>query len=347
MFAFLPRLFNKSFPYVAHCLSRRREARYTQRQARRWQARLVHPRLEDLEERLVLDAYTYVGLDPNDPQNWFKPLNWEDTSNYNQPGVPGANDTAYIPGYTVNLSGQGATIAGLTLAGGTLNLGASLTVASNGQQGSGSAAVQDTGTNAVVNVGGASGANASLNAISLLDAGTINVGGPNGGSSGAVSTQTLTMGDSQNTGILNIGAPGNGTGGTVTVSQSMTDTNGESLTVGGSGGSSGTLDVYSMNVGGTQTVNSQGTIDVEHDATFNGGGTTLNGGAIDGSSVRHGQLGRKCQRQRRVAKRRFQQRSQQRAQCRTPGRPRHLRHPSGRCRHPRPRFLARRRHAHH
>ncbi|MGH7171733.1 MAG: hypothetical protein ACRELG_15765 [Gemmataceae bacterium] len=61
MFVSLPIVFAKFFPHIVSCMARRREARYAEREAHRRKARYVRLRLEDLEERIVPDAY-YPGM---------------------------------------------------------------------------------------------------------------------------------------------------------------------------------------------------------------------------------------------------------------------------------------------
>jgi hypothetical protein len=101
MFTVLPtRLFVKYFPHVAKCIARRREVLFAKRVARSRQACYVRPRLEDLEERIVLDAYTFVNPVTGLPSNgsYTVGANWTDLSNNAKNGtVPGANDTADIP----------------------------------------------------------------------------------------------------------------------------------------------------------------------------------------------------------------------------------------------------------
>jgi hypothetical protein len=63
MYVFLAHFFNKCFPYAVKYAARRRETRYAEYAARRRQARFMRPRLEDLEERKLLDAYGFQKLD--------------------------------------------------------------------------------------------------------------------------------------------------------------------------------------------------------------------------------------------------------------------------------------------
>jgi hypothetical protein len=113
MFAFLPRLFNKFFPHVEKSESRRREDRY------------VRPQLEELEGRIVPDAYTWA------PQpgstDYTNKLNWFDNTNPAHIAVPGSTDTAFIGGTCVLNSTTQQAVAGLTV-GGTFSLASKLSV---------------------------------------------------------------------------------------------------------------------------------------------------------------------------------------------------------------------------
>lgn len=77
----------------------------------------VHLCLEALEDRMVLDAYSFTGLGGD--TSWFNPLNWADATKGGAPGVPGAADDATIGpgGFTVVVGGGlGAEINNLTTA---------------------------------------------------------------------------------------------------------------------------------------------------------------------------------------------------------------------------------------
>ena len=54
----------------------------------RSKSRFIPPRLEALEDRLVLDAYTFTGA--GDGVSWFNANNWLDTTNPVNISVPGA-----------------------------------------------------------------------------------------------------------------------------------------------------------------------------------------------------------------------------------------------------------------
>lgn len=92
--------------------------------------RNVHPPLEVevLEDRLVLDAYQYIGASNVDPTNWNDAANWFDTTNPANIAVPGPGDTASIPGgFDVVLAGGGDTVLSVALSGGsTLTISSSL-----------------------------------------------------------------------------------------------------------------------------------------------------------------------------------------------------------------------------
>jgi hypothetical protein len=110
MFSFLPQLVEKFFPEAATRATRRRHAHDAEHATRRRQARFVRPRLEGLEERIVPDAYTWVG-----PAGgaWNVAANWLNQNNL--PGVPGGMDTATVGGYCVVTNDQ--AVAGLTVTG--------------------------------------------------------------------------------------------------------------------------------------------------------------------------------------------------------------------------------------
>jgi hypothetical protein len=128
MFAFLPiKVVEKFFRHVAACMARRREALYAEREARRRQARYVHPRLEGLEGRIVPDAYSWTGAFSN---AFTDQRNWNDNTDPQHQGVPGSMDTATIPAGTpacILNSTSTQTVAGLTV-GGRLDVGSKLSV---------------------------------------------------------------------------------------------------------------------------------------------------------------------------------------------------------------------------
>lgn len=208
---------------------------------------------------------------------------WTDLTNQNKTGnsLPGANDSATIPaGATCNLSGASPTIQNLTVSG-ILTVASSLTIEGTPSSGTGITSVTGTGT---LTIGNPSNPNdeASLDTQSFLDSGTTTVGGPSGGSSGTLDTVTFGSPTSSSTGVLSIGAPGSGQAGTVDVSQTMNIAG--TLTVGGAGGSGGTLDVQSLTASAFQTVNSNGTIDVKNSAAISGT-TTIAGGVINADNI--------------------------------------------------------------
>ncbi|HTU92109.1 MAG TPA: hypothetical protein VMF69_18645, partial [Gemmataceae bacterium] len=97
--------------------------------------RFVKPRLEALEERLVLDAYTFVGAaGGGDGTSWNDSLNWIDSTTGGA-GMPGAGDDASIgAGFGVVISGTAADVNSLTTAAGsslTIVSGDQLTINSN------------------------------------------------------------------------------------------------------------------------------------------------------------------------------------------------------------------------
>ncbi|HEY7314785.1 MAG TPA: hypothetical protein VH643_35885, partial [Gemmataceae bacterium] len=146
MFVFLPSLFKKFFSHLAENAVRYREARYAEREARRRLARFVRPRLEDLEGRIVLDAYTFAvnGIASNGA--YTNGQLWTDTNNGSVGTVPGDNDTATIPtGAVCTLdSTEEQTIAGLTVSG-SLTIRSLLTVQVTSASGSGATTVASGG----------------------------------------------------------------------------------------------------------------------------------------------------------------------------------------------------------
>jgi hypothetical protein len=291
MFATLPDLFVKFFPYLARGMARQREVRCAERAVRRRQAYRLRPRLEALEDRIVLDAYVFEHPNANGvlvPSSgaWSTTNLWWDLALNNGNGgtpnqTPGAKDTADIPtGASCTLTGASATVEGVTVEGG-LTVGSSLTVEGTPSSGTGITSIASGG---VLTIGNPSNPNAeaSLDTQSFLNSGTATVGGPNGGSSGTLDTVTYGSPTTGSTGTLDIGAPGSGQAGTVDVSETMNISG--TLTVGGAGGSGGTLDVYSLTATSLQTVNANGTIDVKNNAAISGT-TTIAGGVINADHI--------------------------------------------------------------
>lgn len=105
-----------------------------QRKPLRRAPRYVRPRLEVLENRLVLDAYVFAPNGIGDATSWFNTNNWLDTTNPANIAVPGANDSATIgSGFNVVIAGQAAEANSLTLGmdgggGSTLTIDSSLNV---------------------------------------------------------------------------------------------------------------------------------------------------------------------------------------------------------------------------
>jgi hypothetical protein len=93
----------------------------------------VRPWLEVLEDRLVLDAYTFAPNALGDGTSWNDPNNWLNTNNFTN-GVPGPTDDAGIPaGFDVIISGS-ANVKSLTTAAGsslTITSGSQLTINNN------------------------------------------------------------------------------------------------------------------------------------------------------------------------------------------------------------------------
>lgn len=296
MYTFSSRLFRSLFPRLAEYMARRRAALETQLTARRQHGRYVRLRLEVLENRLVPTVYTFTGA-VND--NWSVPGNWA-TQN-GQGGVPGAPDEAEIPGnltcivdqpekaflvdvepygnlivnQSLTVDYNGGAPGGFGIDDGTATLSAPVIVDGNG------VGVTNGG---VLNVGSPNdpSADATLTTNKLeLDPGAqpgtaVNVGLPNGGSSGTIDTQTLTC----TGGALNIGT--GGATGTVNVSRTMSDTG--AISIGSSSGGSGTLGVYTLTASSVQ-IYATGALDVQHDASIHSAVTSnITGGVIDASA---------------------------------------------------------------
>lgn len=261
MYSFSASLFRSLLPHLAQCMAGRRAAWEARCSARRRQARFARPRIEYLEERLNLDAFTYVNPDTGQPGvgAWSDAQNWTDTSNAARNGtVPTSSDTADIP--------VGASC--------TLTSGAS----SENVSVEGTFTVQST-----LNIEG--NTNAGLGSLAIAG-GTVTVGGPSGTSSGTIDTINLGMSPASGSGaaaVLNIGATGDGMGGLVDVSGTMSDGSGGTLTVGGAGGSSGLLDVQVLTAGAT-TIYANGGVDVKTSAAFLGF-TTIAGGVIQADNI--------------------------------------------------------------
>ena len=95
------------------------------RSQERSKPRFIRPRLEALEDRLVLDAYTFTGA--GDGVSWFDANNWLNTSNPAIISVPGAVDSASIgPGFNVAVSGGSAVVNSVSVTGSSLTVSSSL-----------------------------------------------------------------------------------------------------------------------------------------------------------------------------------------------------------------------------
>jgi hypothetical protein len=169
----------------------------------------------------------------------------------------------------VTLSANNLSIAG------TVKDNSVIDITSNGTSGSGTPSFGSFGS-MVVGSSDNPNSEGKLDTVNLSMMGnsTLTIGGPSGGSSGTVDTTNAgSIG-----GKVNIGDPGTGMAGDMSVSQGMTVVPGGSLNVGGSAGSGGTLDVYSLTsiTSAPITVNSSGKIDVKHDASL-GGPVTVTG----------------------------------------------------------------------
>ncbi len=149
MFVLLSRVYNRFFPEAAKRVARRRQVRYAEYAARRRQTRFVRPHLEDLEERIVPDAYGFVNINTGNPGigSYMDGTNWTDFTNALGSGkVPTAADTADIPiGADCTLDNEEEqTVGGLTIEG-DMTVKSMLTVQTNGNSGSGTTAVSDSG----------------------------------------------------------------------------------------------------------------------------------------------------------------------------------------------------------
>jgi hypothetical protein len=186
MYAVPSSLFKFLFTLLDQSMARRRAAWEARCQARRLQTRFVRPRIEDLEERLVLDAYTFVNPVTGLPSqgSWTDGANWTDLSNAAKDGtVPTSNDTADIP------SGASCTL-------------------------SATASVSGVSVEGSLTVGGPSGTTSgTLDTISMsmgATAGTVAIGAPGTGMGGAVDVSG-TMTDSSG-GPLTVGGSGGSSG---------------------------------------------------------------------------------------------------------------------------------------
>jgi hypothetical protein len=184
MWLFLPRLFHKLFPQV--------QPRHIRRQPR-----YIRPRLEDLEERLVLDAYTFAVAGNPSSGSYMDGKLWTDLDNANKNGtVPTAADTADIPTGAVCTLSSTAGLTGLSVEG-TLTLGGP----SGGSTGTLDAVFASmSGGSSIFNIGDpGSGVGGTLDVSDTMTAmgGTLNVGGK-GGSSGLFDVKTLSTGNTLN-----------------------------------------------------------------------------------------------------------------------------------------------------
>jgi hypothetical protein len=96
----------------------------------------VKPQLEVLEDRLVLDAYTFVGAaGGGDGTSWNQALNWANLTNPDIIAVPsGGDDVTIGPGFAVVIAGTEANVNSLNTAAGsalTIVAGDQLTINSN------------------------------------------------------------------------------------------------------------------------------------------------------------------------------------------------------------------------
>jgi hypothetical protein len=273
LFSFSTRLFKSFFPILTKCMAQRRAERIQRRHGR-----FVHPRLECLEDRVVLNAYTFTGLDPLSPQTWTDPLNWSVGGGGANGTLPGADDDVTIPaGQTAILNtGSDVTIQSLTV-NGSLTVGSNLTVEANGNPGSGSTSVA-AGGGLVVGNPSNPGSSPAFDTTSLTDLGTVTVSAAAGGSVGTLDATTVSVGGGSGTGTFYVGDPGTGSTGTVDVSGGMSVGPTALLQVGGVGsggsaGSSGKLDVGTLTtaVGGSNfIINTNGETDVASSGTLSG-----------------------------------------------------------------------------
>ncbi len=177
MFAFLPRVFNKLFPHVAKCETRRREARY------------VRPRLEALEDRVVPAVDTFAA--PGGSGQWTNAASWS------LGRLPGEADTAVIPAgeSCVLSSATTQSIQSLSVSG-TLTLGSP---SPSGETGTIDAvmATLSGGTFNIGDPGSGSGGDVTVTGTMTQMGGTLNVGGA-GGSSGSLDVNTLSASSALN-----------------------------------------------------------------------------------------------------------------------------------------------------
>jgi hypothetical protein len=152
MFSMRLSFFKLLFPHLAECLTRRRAVRDAQHGLRRRQIRYARPRLEDLEERIVPDAYGFDHLNAAGAlvpstgayttiANW-----WDFSANGGQGGIatqlPGGGDTADIPAGAVCTldSTEEQTVAALSVEGG-MTIKSLMTVQTTTLSGSGGTTV--------------------------------------------------------------------------------------------------------------------------------------------------------------------------------------------------------------
>jgi hypothetical protein len=272
-----PSFFKVFFPHLAECLARRRATRIAKQELRRRQTRYVRPRLEDLEERIVPDAYGFQDPNTGAPSigAYTTGALWTDFTNPLKDGtVPGANDTADIPVGAVCTLDDGETVRGLT----SLSVEGSMALASQ---------LIVSGTTSLSTAGGGAGTmtigssnsqeEAKFTTNTFNDNGTATVGEPSAaGSSAEIDAVFLNVGNtSGGAGLLNIGDPGSGHAGSVDVSNTTTVNGGSTLFVGGTD-SGGTLDTLSITSSGATTVNTKGEMDIQATGTF-AGSTTVTG----------------------------------------------------------------------
>jgi hypothetical protein len=295
MFGISQRLFKALFPCLTECLTRRRVAKAALHEVRRRQRLYVRLRLEDLEERIVPDAYTFEHMTPQglaastgsytNLANW-----WDNNLGAAAQTLPGAMDTADIPvgaSCTLNSSNE-YYLAGLTVEG-SMTLASNLTVAADGNNnGDGSTTIGAGGSLLVGNPSDAS-SSPTFDTTTLSALGTVTVGAPSGGSGGTLDATTVGVGDSGGVaGGLNIGDPGSGSAGIVDVSGTLTDNFGAALNVGGVGsggtaGSSGKLDVATLSTlaagSGSApdnfTINTGGEVDVSSSGSLGGNSSII------------------------------------------------------------------------
>src|SRR5579884_2743507 len=193
----------------------------------------VRPRLEALEDRLVLDAMRFTGGAQGIGTDYAVATNWANDTNPLFVHVPNANDTVSIPtGFGVVLGTAGDYTAQSL----TVNSGSSLLIGSTTAQ-----------SNVTLTVSG-----------STSDTGTITVGAAAGGSTATLDTSSMSLGSGSAGGTLNVGDPSTGNSGTVDVTNTLSALAGTTINVGGTGtngGSTGTLDVGTLSSSAALSIN--------------------------------------------------------------------------------------------